>query len=1238
LLLASAAAGCAPSEPGASARGLFADRIEPLVHADTPFSAHADGFSAASGAPLGMVLPQKGDGAARLSTGWLELSVREEGATGEGKLEGNAVTYAREGGTSFWTASSTGYEEWLLLDAPAVVDDRPVASWAIEGASLRQEGDAVAIVDAGGAARVWVTAPAAYAASGAQVGAHVKAAGERIELWVEARGEPVLVDPLWSTVGAMKQGRQQFPAVRLADGRVLAIGGSSGGSTMTYVDIFNPATNTWSAAAPMNCSRSIHTGTLLADGRVLVTGGIASCPGLSIEDAERSAEIYNPATNTWTFAPAMSQGRQAHSAFRLPDGRVLVMGSLIYYTSPATDVVDSAEIYDPATNSWQPVAWPHEPHTYGTDVLLADGRILTTGGTGTHGTKCEIYDPATNTWTVAAPMHDARTFHTATLLPSGKVYVAGGSQTAQSPTQQTAEIYDPATNTWTYAPPLLNKRYEQTALRLDSGEVLLIGGAYGSGQTTEIYREGAAQNEAFLPLTASRYAHSSLFLNDGRILVAGGYGTTSVNATSELLYWNIGLDKRGPFASGAGSQNNALRLADINADGKLDMLVLAGGYVKTQLGSGDGTFSGAQGIYSAGTTPGSFAVGDLDGNGRLDLVVSNSGSNDLTIRRGSASAPGTFLSSSTVATGTDPREVLVRDLGGDGRADVAVAVRGANQVLVLQSYDSSTGFGASQTYAVPGNPVALAAGDFDGDGVIDLVAATDTGHQLHLLRGAGGGSFQAATVVGSSFASFEDVQAGDIDGDGKLDLVAGGGGSGVYTFHGNGDGTFGAGVSLGNYPTPQTLALADLDADGDLDIALRGYTGPNNGAISGAIVLRNDGGGVFTQSSANAIGMALDIVQGDIDGDGDVDLALASAQRGYVLLRNHGDATFQAPALTPFGLGAFAAATADFDGDGRQDVVIGNEQSGVVSIFHGDAAGGLGARQDLEWTTIPVTQSFVAATDVEGDGDADVLIGVGSDNSVLLYRNDGGGTFTQKYLASVTAPRAAAAVDLDGDGDRDLLVLSSTNAGVYVLKANGDGTYAGKIKYSTGTSSSPRAMALADVNGDGKIDVITANYGTNNASVLRGNGDGSFQAAVTVTASGISKPVDVSAGDVDGDGDVDFALANNGSSDVQLFLNGGSGSFTAGLSRAAGSSTRAVRIADLNGDGRADIAAVASTSNSLSLFLGTGGGAFMPTATVGVSTSPRAIALGDLDGDGRPDLAVPSYNSNDVTVLRNTSP
>ncbi|MBJ6723240.1 kelch repeat-containing protein [Geomesophilobacter sediminis] len=345
----------------------------------------------------------------------------------------------------------------------------------------------------------------------------------------------------WVRTGSLIYDRCDHTATLLQNGKVLVAGGLSGsGSTRASAEIYDPATGKWTQTGSLNYKRYGHTATLLRDGRVLVAGGwywtwIGSLA------TRASAEIYDPATGTWTQTGSLKYDRYEHTATLLQDGRVLVAGGTDTLSTSAT-----AEIYDPATGTWTQTGSLNYKRYYHTATLLHDGRVLVAGGqTGDQSTwsavldvraSAEIYDPATGKWTQTGSLNYDRSEYTATLLQDGKVLVAGGDGDNGWAVRASAEIYDPATGKWTQTGSLNNQCLGHTATLLLNGKVLVSGAADADTDgSAEIYDPATGTWTLTGSLNDRRTKHTATLLDNGAVLITGGIFGGNL-ASSELFF------------------------------------------------------------------------------------------------------------------------------------------------------------------------------------------------------------------------------------------------------------------------------------------------------------------------------------------------------------------------------------------------------------------------------------------------------------------------------------------------------------------------------------------------------------------------------------------------------------------------------------------------------------------------------------------------------------------------------
>ena len=336
----------------------------------------------------------------------------------------------------------------------------------------------------------------------------------------------------WTTTTvAMSTGRWQQTATLLPNGQVLVAGGRDtldDSGDLSSAELYDPASQTWKNTGALNSARRSATATLLASGRVLVAGGAG---GLS------SAELYDPDGGTWAASGSLSTGRYFHTATLLPNGQVLVAGGW------GPGVLSSAELYDPAKGTWTPTGDLKMGRYNHTATLLPNGMVLVAGGGGNSGAlpSAELYDLASGTWTYThQSLNAARAYHTATLLPSGKVLVAAGY--GSSGNLSSAELYDPASDTWTMTGALNAARIDHTATLLPNGQVLVAGGSSSTGysmSSAELYDPAGGAWTTTGPLNAARFYNTATLLPDGHVLVAGGLGSSGILSSAEL--YDVGL-------------------------------------------------------------------------------------------------------------------------------------------------------------------------------------------------------------------------------------------------------------------------------------------------------------------------------------------------------------------------------------------------------------------------------------------------------------------------------------------------------------------------------------------------------------------------------------------------------------------------------------------------------------------------------------------------------------------------
>ena len=380
-------------------------------------------------------------------------------------------------------------------------------------------------------------------------------------------------------------------------------------------------------------------------------------------------------------------------------------------------------------------------------------------------------------------------------------------------------------------------------------------------------------------------------------------------------------------------------------------------------------------------------------------------------------------------------------------------------------------------------------------------------------------------------------------------------------------------------------------------------------------------------------------------------MLVALIRPGQWLLASAGGVAFTTyTAATPglfagAGDGTEAVGVGDFNHDGIPDLAASNHNDGTLSILIGQTAGGYVAATSIQYRAFldVFSQGSVSVADLNRDGWDDVVVASNGSTGVFVILGTGPATFAAPTLVGVgTSVLFATIADLNRDGIPDVVAAENNTSRLSVLLGNGNGTFAAPTRVATGAG--PFAVAVADFDGDGKLDLASANISVNTVSVFSGNGAGAFSLQATVAGPGPSLQVtSVAAGDVNGDGFADLVTTSQAtvagtSAVVATFLSNGAGGFTAAGTVVIPAAPKQVLIADMNRDGALDLILTCRGTSQVQVLLGTGSGTFSvpPAIDVKAPTVVRAIglvAIADLNRDGMLDVAVSVFDADGVSIL-----
>lgn len=686
---------------------------------------------------------------------------------------------------------------------------------------------------------------------------------------------------------------------------------------------------------------------------------------------------------------------------------------------------------------------------------------------------------------------------------------------------------------------------------------------------------------------------------------------------------------------GPALDNPQVMTGDLDRDGRADAVGTSGaGLPLLALGT-----TGGLGPTTAIPDPGggrAVAIGDVNRDGRPD-AVRVSVLDGLTVSLGSGDGMlgppvPQFGALGTVQT----TDLGLGDLDRDGTLDIVGA--DGNGLWTAQG-DGNGGFGPPSWTSLPSGviPADLVLGDMNRDGRLDaIIGDRSPGGRIVVLPGQGDRSFGSPTADLSKGVPLLAIAVTDTNRNGKLDVV---GLTDEATprlslSHGDGNGRFtGSQLTLHLFPGAADLAIDDLDGDARPDLVVAGSRGVHSAAGSG--------NGGFSTSQLQTAAWATAIAIDDTDGDGRPDVVLLNKDGDQLQVARNVSPDRPAPntfeRITPepeTNSGPGYTTAADLNRDGIPDLIVAQQTSSRVGVFLGDGDATFGARGDF-WGGGNSPSQIVPA-DMNRDGIPDLVVGhaLGAKLGVVLGNGDGSFQAPQTQDLPLFSQAVGVAVgDFDRDGIPDVATANDDGQRASVFRGNGDGTLGAPTNYAT-SGGRASAIATGDFDRDGRLDLAVVGSGFSaRLNVLRGNGDGTFQAATVVNLGYGSQPLALRAVDLDRDGDLDLVTANYGDASVSVLTNVGGG-FPSRTEFPAWGSPRGLDVGDVDGDRIPDVVFSDGVGNTVGLLRGNGDGTLAAGRSLTAGNDLYGLAVADLDRDGRGEIAVPSYTQQTMTVLR----
>lgn len=608
----------------------------------------------------------------------------------------------------------------------------------------------------------------------------------------------------------------------------------------------------------------------------------------------------------------------------------------------------------------------------------------------------------------------------------------------------------------------------------------------------------------------------------------------------------------------------------------------------------------------------SFAIGDLDGDGREDAAWIRTTPGILAISKGNGDGTFAVPDYHSIA---DSRSVDLADMDGDGLLDFVIGTAGDASCLGRALISRNDGTGTPLPPTSYDICHSYAVGDVNGDQRPDLVA---TGSDLRVFLNKGDGSLEAP-VISAQEAFCGRIVLGDIDGDGKPELV---GACDIIKVYKNlGNGGFAQPWPY-DMSSVQDVAVADFNGDSRLDVVAIGNhqvkvkLNLGYGALGPAQVLSS------TQANDRVIAI-------DSNVDGAVDIVAGGAD-GFSLYHGDGKGSFAGQHLA-VGTGATAPqAAVDLTGDGYPEVLSTTSTAGVAIALNRGYYG----FKELAFLPSDHAARSIEMEDLDKNGRLDfITAGLGQSGLTVLMVDQQGMPFQEAGYETSNGISGFALKDLNGDDVKDIAAVREGTDTVSVLLGLSNGAFAQQGLWPAGSGA--RYVAAGDVNGDGNADLVTANAG-GATSVMLGQGDGSF--SVPTTYDGDSDPSVPLIVDLNLDGAPDLVLGSEIGKTLRVRTNAGDGTFNAVVALTSKCGAKGAAAGDLNGDAAPDIVLPACSDGDVVVLWNNGSGGLSEAsiqAGLGYLPSPVRARLGDLDGDNLPDIVIAVWDSGAVTVLRN---
>ncbi|CAF3154083.1 unnamed protein product [Rotaria sp. Silwood2] len=736
------------------------------------------------------------------------------------------------------------------------------------------------------------------------------------------------------------------------------------------------------------------------------------------------------------------------------------------------------------------------------------------------------------------------------------------------------------------------------------------------------------------------------FNNDTQLeIVVGLYGSGTVAILTQYLAAKF--TNEAIYSTDSTPQPYSIAIGDLNNDNRSDIVIADSGTDNLHIGFDfdNDTFRFDM-IYPTGidSHPQYVLTGDINNDNHLDIIITNSKHNSISMIIGHGN--GTFADQMLYSTGDGsyPSAVIVGDFNNDNRSDLVIVNEGTDTIATLVGYDYAV-FENQPIYRSANNltPTTVVTTDFNNDNYLDIGATFVNSGNVGILLGCGNASFGAMMTYPTGIGSFPTgLAVNDFNSDGRIDIAAADYGTdNVIVLIGYGNGSFASMMyfSTGDNSRPFSVAIADLNRDGCLDIAVA-----NSGSDTVGILIGYGNGNfatIMTYSTGDG-SYPVAIIISDLNKDNCLDIVVVNQNTGNIgILLGYGNGSLASQVTYSIGRygSPWSTVVSDLNNDGTLDIATANYNLNSIGLFSGYGNGTF--RKMVAYSTgTGSLPRYVTVGDMNNDNRLDIIMVNYGTNDVIIYFGYKNGVYYEGKPYSIgneAGPISLAIGDFNNDGRSDFVVANLMADEIGVFLGYGSELFGSLVTYDVGSGSQPRTAAIGDFNSDGKSDIVVANYGTNNVAILLGDGYTNFYYIVDYSTGVGSAPCSVAVGNFNNDNHSDIVVANCESNNLSIFLGFGNGSFAIGATYSTGDRSRpsSVAIADFNKDNRMDIVVANFGTNNVFLLYGYGNGSFGNNELhpLGYDYRPYAIAINDLNQDGWLDIVVGCYGTDNVEIL-----